>query len=306
MAFSHSHPDVKEVRRQIIGFQSPRDAASCLVDAHRFGQEASFGTRPLSVDFHTHILPSDIPDFEQRFGYEGFVTLADCGCTDGSKNMMLGTGKGEKKFFRKASLLVAADCARLDLHAPARTMQVEKNCFDPGLRLEECERDKVDVQVLSTVPVMFSYPHHATSRSCGSAQTSQAHGQAGVRLRATCQAGWEGMAWRVPRLHGRYWASPTDALEVCRFINDNLAETCRQHPHNFVALGTVPLQAPELAIQELRRCMGELGMKGVQIGTHVEFSSGKIAQGKRDETATYRGWNLDAPELFPFFQVSIP
>ena len=93
---------------------------------------------------------------------------------------------------------------------------------------------------------------------------------------------------------------------MCRFINNNLAETCRQHPHNFVALGTVPLQAPELAIPELRRCMGELGMKGVQIGTHVEFSSGKIAQGKRDETATYRGWNLDAPELFPFFQVSIP
>lgn len=35
--------------------------------------------------------------------------------------------------------------------------EVESNCWDPAVRLEECDRSGVQVQVLSTVPVMFSY-----------------------------------------------------------------------------------------------------------------------------------------------------
>jgi aminocarboxymuconate-semialdehyde decarboxylase len=43
------------------------------------------------------------------------------------------------------------------------------------------------------------------------------------------------------------------------------------------------MQDPELAIRELERCVGELGLAGVQIGTHVG------------------PWNLDAREIFPVF-----
>ncbi len=35
--------------------------------------------------------------------------------------------------------------------------EIEANSWDPRLRLAECDRDGVHVQVLSTVPVMFSY-----------------------------------------------------------------------------------------------------------------------------------------------------
>ncbi len=35
--------------------------------------------------------------------------------------------------------------------------EVEANLWDPGVRLDECSTHGVDVQVLSTVPVMFSY-----------------------------------------------------------------------------------------------------------------------------------------------------
>ena len=35
--------------------------------------------------------------------------------------------------------------------------EVESNLWDPGVRMSECEKHGVDVQVLSTVPIMFSY-----------------------------------------------------------------------------------------------------------------------------------------------------
>ena len=34
---------------------------------------------------------------------------------------------------------------------------IKPNCWDHNVRLKECENSKVDVQVLSTVPIMFSY-----------------------------------------------------------------------------------------------------------------------------------------------------
>ncbi len=35
--------------------------------------------------------------------------------------------------------------------------EIEDNCWSPARRLEDCDRDGVSVQVLSTVPVLFSY-----------------------------------------------------------------------------------------------------------------------------------------------------
>lgn len=72
-------------------------------------------------------------------------------------------------------------------------------------------------------------------------------------------------------------------LELSRELNDHIASVCRQYPKRFIGLGSVPLQAPELAIEELRRCVNELGLKGVQISTHVNE------------------WNLDNEELDPFW-----
>ena len=160
-----------------------------------------------TVDIHTHILPENIPDFKKKFGYGGFIRLdhhKPC-CA----RMMM-----DDKFFR----------------------EVDENCWSAKKRIEECDKHMVNVQVLSTVPVMFSY-----------------------------------------------WAKDKDTLEVARFLNDHISELVKNNPKRFVGLGTVPMQNPEMAIQELERCK-EIGLKGIQIGSHIN------------------DWNLDRQELFPVFQ----
>jgi aminocarboxymuconate-semialdehyde decarboxylase len=41
-------------------------------------------------------------------------------------------------------------------------------------------------------------------------------------------------------------------------------------PDRFVGLGTVQMQAPELAVAELDRLVRQLGLRGVEIGTNVD------------------------------------
>ena len=82
----------------------------------------------LKIDIHTHIIPEKFPRFSEKFGYGGFIHLDHH--KPGCARMMK-----DDQFFR----------------------EICSNCWDPVVRMEECDQFSVNVQVLSTIPVMFSY-----------------------------------------------------------------------------------------------------------------------------------------------------
>ncbi|MGI9501305.1 MAG: amidohydrolase family protein, partial [Geminicoccaceae bacterium] len=68
-----------------------------------------------------------------------------------------------------------------------------------------------------------------------------------------------------------YYQSPVEhAVKGSRLVNDGMAEWVGQRPEHFTGLGTVPLQSPDDATAELKRCMNDLGLKGVMILTNVD------------------------------------
>jgi aminocarboxymuconate-semialdehyde decarboxylase len=64
-----------------------------------------------------------------------------------------------------------------------------------------------------------------------------------------------------------YWAEPQESLKMERMLNDRMAAVVSANPKRLIGLGGVPLAAPGLAVAELKRCMGELGLAGVGIST---------------------------------------
>jgi len=81
-----------------------------------------------------------------------------------------------------------------------------------------------------------------------------------------------------------YWAKPADGLETSRFLNDHIADTVDKTPERFIGLGTVPLQDIDLAIKEMERCVQELKMPGLEIGSNIN------------------GDNLSDKKFFPFYK----
>ncbi|MEY3367759.1 MAG: hypothetical protein RI973_914 [Bacteroidota bacterium] len=82
----------------------------------------------LKIDMHTHIMPSELPRWADKFGYGGFIHLEHR--EPGYADMMKGNS-----FFRR----------------------VGRNCWDEQLRISEYAGHQTQVQVVCTIPVLFSY-----------------------------------------------------------------------------------------------------------------------------------------------------
>lgn len=82
----------------------------------------------LKIDMHSHIIPKHLPDWTKKFGYGDFIFLQHN--EDKSADMMQGG-----RFFRR----------------------IVENCWDENLRIQEYETFATQVQVVCTIPVLFSY-----------------------------------------------------------------------------------------------------------------------------------------------------
>lgn len=162
------------------------------------------------IDIHTHIMPERIPDWFKKFGYGEFIHL------EHHKPCCARMIKGDKVF-----------------------REVEQNCWDTEVRMKEMDMTQINVQVLSTIPVLFNY-----------------------------------------------WAKLEHGIETARFFNDHIAQCAALNPTRFIGLGTVPMQDIDLAIKEMERCMKELRMPGIEIGSNINTK------------------NLGDPSFEPFWQAA--
>lgn len=83
----------------------------------------------LKIDAHTHILPPEMPNWTKKFGYGDFIWIKE-NEKPGFADMMKGN-----EFFRT----------------------IEENCWDANVRVKEYEQFNTKLQIVCTVPVMFSY-----------------------------------------------------------------------------------------------------------------------------------------------------
>ncbi len=76
---------------------------------------------------------------------------------------------------------------------------------------------------------------------------------------------------------------PESGIKLSRLVNDDFAKLANRYPERFVAFATLPLQVPDLALDELRRAIDDLGLKGLMLYSNVN------------------GKPLDAPEFYPIY-----
>jgi aminocarboxymuconate-semialdehyde decarboxylase len=76
-----------------------------------------------------------------------------------------------------------------------------------------------------------------------------------------------------------YFAPPEIGRHAARIVNDGMAEAVARHPDRLVGMGTVPLQNTDMAIAEMRRCVRELDLRGIEINSHV--NGGELADPSR-------------------------
>ena len=112
-----------------------------------------------------------------------------------------------------------------------------RTTWTPEERLADMDSLGVDVQVLSTNAVLYSYDK-----------------------------------------------DPVATAAMARDCNDYVSQLTVDHPDRFAGLATLPLQDIPASIDELERCIAQLGLKGAMIGDHVN------------------GRTFDDPAFMPFWK----
>ena len=66
-----------------------------------------------------------------------------------------------------------------------------------------------------------------------------------------------------------YWADDDLGVQLCVAYNDAISAAHRAHPHRFIGFACLPMQNPQLALEELNRAARLPGVKGVYLATGI-------------------------------------
>ncbi len=66
-----------------------------------------------------------------------------------------------------------------------------------------------------------------------------------------------------------YYVDPETGRDAARAVNDSMAAAVADNPDRFIGMGTVPLQNVEMAVEEMKRCVKELDLRGIEISSNV-------------------------------------
>jgi aminocarboxymuconate-semialdehyde decarboxylase len=66
-----------------------------------------------------------------------------------------------------------------------------------------------------------------------------------------------------------YWAGREDGIRLASMYNDELARAHALHPGRLIGLATLPMQAPDLALDEVERAAKLPGVRGFYLATRV-------------------------------------
>jgi aminocarboxymuconate-semialdehyde decarboxylase len=113
-------------------------------------------------------------------------------------------------------------------------------------------------------------------------QTDKSYMDLGLRIREMDESGvdLQVLSLTQPMV---YWAPPDFGLKLSQVFNDQCSAAHLKYPDRLIAIATAPMQAPELAVQEIERASRLPGLRGLGMATEIN------------------GRNLDDKSFFPVY-----
>ncbi len=182
----------------------------------------------------------------------GHVSFSKAATARGAAKTKVAPKPAPKKIVRNKkgqSKVVDIHCHYLNPEVNAKTKHLNAAQYDPTVIFANELTNETNIKQMST----------RASKLMGIEERLVDMDKMGVDIQAVSPAPY----------HYFYFTEPDLGASLARDVNEGIASLVASHPDRFVGLGSVPLQNPELAIQELEYAVKKLGLRGVEINTNV-------------------------------------
>ncbi|PWY69712.1 putative 2-amino-3-carboxymuconate-6-semialdehyde decarboxylase [Aspergillus heteromorphus CBS 117.55] len=185
------------------------------------------------IDLHTHIMPPSLPDLSSYLS-SPVASPTECPPSDPSDlDSGLDSGPGHSPWLSLQPNPQSPD--KVDMYVCDRFFRtVEKNCYDVTTRLAEMDAINTDVQVLSTIPILFFYdqpwePVAILARHLNDHIAGLCHDHP-MRFLGLATVPLQDVAAAVAELHRAKYELHLHGVEIGTTINDMTLDDCSLDP----------------------------------------------------------------------------